>query len=1064
MSRPKKYFSRFKEPLTPLPNLVEGQLESYKWLLEKGLKAVFDEFVAIKDYSDKKFELDFTGFELVKPKYDEFYAKENKLNYEGGLKVMIKLKNKIFGTTKEQEVFMADFPMMTNHGTFIINGIERLIVPQIIRSYGAFFVSVETKGKNYFGAKIIPARGAWIELESDADGAIYVRIDRKRKFPVTSLLRAFGAETDSDIKALFKGNEDAVSYIETSLAKDHAKTKDEAYIEIHKRLRDGDLATAENAREFFTALMSAERYDLSKVGRFRFNQRFEKSMDEKALAQMTLSIDDIVAIISKIIELNKNPNSINDDIDHLGSRRVRFVGELLQQKIRVGMTQIKRNIQNRMSTIDTDASLPVQFVSPRPLQARIKEFFTTNQLSQFMSQENILAEIEHLRRISALGQGGLTRERAGIEVRDVHPSHYGRICPIHTPEGQNIGLVLQLATYARINHFGMIETPYAKVKGGKITKEIVYLNALEEEGFKIAHAATEYDASGLIKNETVEVRIKGEPVIIDREEVDFIDVAPEQAFSVSTSMIPFMNHDDANRALMGSNMQKQATPCIVPEAPLVATGIESKAAEDTGRVILAPEDGVISYVDASKVVLKGAKQEYEYKLTIFNRTNQFTASHQRPVVSLNQKVKRGDVLVDTSTSVDGQMALGQNCLVAFMTWSGSNYEDAIILSERLVKDSKFTTIHIEEFVINVRDTKLGPEVTTHDIPNVGEGRLKNLDVDGIVRVGAEVRPGDILVGKITPKTETQLTPEERLLRSIFGEKSRDVKDTSKRLENGKKGRVIGIKIFSREKGDKLDSGILKRIHIEVAVLRNVSVGDKLAGRHGNKGVISRILPVEDMPYMADGTPVDVILTPLGVPSRMNLGQILELHLGLAAKKLNYQAIVPPFMGATVDEVKEELVKAGYNESGKMKLFDGRTGEAFAQDISVGYMYILKLHHMVDDKIHMRSIGPYSLITQQPLGGKAQGGGQRFGEMEVWALAGYGAAHTLREMLTIKSDDIQGRSQAFDSIVKGQKLLEPNTPASFNVLLANLRGLGIDVELMKETEDGQIITSDEVLTD
>ncbi len=1063
MMRPKKYFSRFKEPLAPLPNLVEGQLESYKWLLDKGLKEVFGEFSSIKDYSEKKFELEFTGYELTKPKYDEHYAKENKMNYEGGLKVMIKLKNKILGSTKEQEVFMADFPLMTDHGTFIINGIERLIVPQIIRSYGVFFTSQELKGKNYFGAKIIPARGAWIELETDPDGAVYVRIDRKRKFPVTSLLRAFGATTDSDIKALFKDHPHAIPHIEASFAKDHAHTQDEAFIEIHKRLRDGDLATAENAKDFFKSLIGPERYDLSKVGRFRFNQRFEQAMDEKALSVMTLSIEDIALTVAKLVELNINPDSVNDDIDHLGSRRVRFVGELLQQKIRVGMTQIRRNIQNRMSTIDTDASLPIQFVSPRPLQARIKEFFTTNQLSQFMSQENILAEIEHLRRISALGQGGLTRERAGIEVRDVHPSHYGRICPIHTPEGQNIGLVLQLATYARINHFGMIETPYAKVKDGKITKEIVYLNALEEEGYKIAHAATQYDDKGLIKQENIEVRLKGEPVIIPREEVDYIDVAPEQAFSVSTSMIPFMNHDDANRALMGSNMQKQATPCIVPEAPLIATGIESKAAEDTGRVVMAPEDGVITYVDARKIVLKGDKKEHEFKLAIFNRTNQFTAAHQRPTVSLNQKVKRGDVLADTSTSVGGQMALGQNCLVAFMTWSGSNYEDAIILSERLVKDSKFTTIHIEEFVINVRDTKLGPEVTTHDIPNVGESKLKNLDVDGVVRVGAEVRPGDILVGKITPKTETQLTPEERLLRSIFGEKSRDVKDTSKRLENGKKGRVIGVKVFSREKGDKLDSGIIKRIHVEVAVLRNVSVGDKLAGRHGNKGVISRILPVEDMPFMADGTPVDVILTPLGVPSRMNLGQILELHLGLAASALNYQAIVPPFVGATVDEVKQELVKAGYNESGKMKLFDGRTGEAYEQEIAVGYMYILKLHHMVDDKIHMRSIGPYSLITQQPLGGKAQGGGQRFGEMEVWALAGYGAAHTLREMLTIKSDDIQGRSQAFDSIVKGQKLLEPNTPASFNVLLANLRGLGIDVELMKETEDGQIITSDEVLS-
>ncbi|HEY1037250.1 MAG TPA: DNA-directed RNA polymerase subunit beta [Candidatus Paceibacterota bacterium] len=1060
--RQKKYFSRFKEPLAPLPNLVEGQIESYKWLLDKGLKEVFSEFVNIKDYSDKKFELDFTGFEIVAPKYDEFHAKENKMNFEGGLKVMVKLKNKILGSTKEQEIFMADFPMMTDHGTFIINGIERLIVPQIIRSYGAFFTSQEVKGKNYFGAKIIPARGAWIEIESDADGAVYVRIDRKRKFPVTSLLRSFGVETDSDIKDLFKDSQYGKQYIEATLAKDHAKTKEEAYIEIHKRLRDGDLATAENARDFFNSLMSAERYDLSKVGRFRFNQRFGKDMGEKALSQMTLTVDDLVSTIKMLIELNHNPLAVKDDIDHLGSRRVRFVGELLQQKIRVGMTQIKRNIQNRMSTIDTDANLPVQFISPRPLQARIKEFFTTNQLSQFMSQENILAEIEHLRRISALGQGGLTRERAGIEVRDVHPSHYGRICPIHTPEGQNIGLVLQLATYARVNHFGMIETPYAKVKDGKITKEIVYLNALEEEGHKIAHAATKYDEKGNIEEEIVEVRIKGEPVLISRDEVDFIDVAPEQAFSISTSMIPFLNHDDANRALMGSNMQKQATPCIVPEAPLVATGIEEKAAQDTGRVILAPEEGTIIAVDAKKIVLKGAKKEHEFRLATYSRTNQFTASHQRPTVSLNQKVKRGDVLADTSTSVDGQMALGQNCLIAFMAWSGANYEDAIILSERLVKDSKFTTVHIEEFVINVRDTKLGPEVTTHDIPNVGENRLKNLDVDGVIRVGAEVRPGDIIVGKITPKTETQLTPEERLLRSIFGEKSRDVKDTSKRLENGKKGRVIGVKVFSREKGDKLDSGIIKRIHVEVAVLRNISVGDKLAGRHGNKGVISRILPVEDMPFMEDGTPVDMILTPLGVPSRMNLGQILELHLGLAAKTLNYQAVVPPFAGATVDEVKKELVNAGFNESGKMKLFDGRTGEKFEQDIAVGYMYILKLHHMVDDKIHMRSIGPYSLITQQPLGGKAQGGGQRFGEMEVWALAGYGAAHTLREMLTIKSDDIQGRSQAFDSIVKGHKLLEPNAPASFNVLLSNLRGLGIDVELRNEDVEGRIIEATDVL--
>jgi DNA-directed RNA polymerase subunit beta len=683
----------------------------------------------------------------------------------------------------------------------------------------------------------------------------------------------------------------------------------------------------------------------------------------------------------------------------------------------------------------------------------LKEFFTTNQLSQFMQQENILTELEHLRTLSALGPGGLTRERAGFEVRDVHPSHYGRLCPIHTPEGPNIGLILRLSTYARLNDFGMIETPYAKVKGGKVTKEIVYLNALEEESHRIAHAATNYDKDGKIMEEVVEVRQNGSPTLIKREEVDFIDVSTNQAFSIATNMIPFLNHDDANRALMGSNMQKQATPCIIPEAPLVATGIEAKAAEYTGRIVLAPEDGTVSAVDANHVTFKNAKgKETDYKLVSFERTNGFTAYHQRPVVNLGEKVKKGQVLVDASSSDGGQIALGQNMRVAFMSWSGANYEDAIIISERVVKNSKFTSIHIEEFVVNVRDTKLGPEVTTHDIPNVGEGKLRNLDEDGVIRIGAEVRSGDILVGKITPKGETQLTPEERLLRSIFGEKARDVKDTSKRMEGGKRGRIISVKVFSREKGDKLESGIIKRIHVEVAQLRTVSVGDKLAGRHGNKGVISKILPEEDMPYSADGTPIDVILTPLGVPSRMNLGQILELHLGMAAHSLNYQAVVPPFAGATDVEIKQELVKAGLPANGKLELFDGRTGEKFQQNISVGYMYILKLHHMVEDKIHMRSIGPYSLITQQPLGGKAQGGGQRFGEMEVWALLGHGVAHTLREILTIKSDDITGRSAAFDSIVKGEKLQAPNIPASFHVLLNSLRGLALDVELRKEGRD------------
>jgi DNA-directed RNA polymerase subunit beta len=1042
----KKYFGRFKKPLTTLPNLVEPQVLSYKWMVEEGLKEIFKEFSPIKDYSDKKFMLEFVSFELGTPKYDEHYAKANKLSYEAPLRTIVRLTNKSINSKKEQEIFMVDFPLMTDHGTFVINGVERVIVPQLARSFGVLFTLEEVKGRGYFGARVIPSRGAWIEFESDPDGAMYVRIDRKRKFPVTSLLRVMGAETDSDILALAQGDEHFKKVLELTLAKDTAKTKSDSYIEIYKRMRDGDLATADNARDFVNSIFETERYDISPVGRFRFNKRFNLGLDEKTLAIRTLNLTDISLITKHVVELNNTPGALPDDIDHLGSRRVRFVGEMLQQKMRVGMARMKRNIQDRMSTIDATSTLPIQFINPRPFQASVKEFFTTNQLSQFMAQENILQELEHLRTLSALGPGGLTRERAGFEVRDVHPSHYGRLCPIHTPEGPNIGLILRLATYARINDFGMIETPYAKVVNGKITKEILYLNALEEEKYNIAHAATPYDDDGAITVESVEVRKEGSPSIVPKKDVHFIDVAPDQAFSIATSMIPFLDHDDANRALMGSNMQKQATPCIIPEAPLVATGIEEAAARDTGRLILAKEEGEVIASDARKIVVEGKKGKTEYPLVNFVRTNGFTAFHQRPVVNVGDKVKRGDLLADTSTSDKGQMAIGQNTLVAFMSWSGNNYEDAIILSERLVKNSKFTSIHIEEFEVSVRDTKLGPEVTTHDIPNVSEGKLKNLDEDGIIRIGAEVRPGDILVGKITPKGETQLTPEERLLRSIFGDKARDVKDTSLRMENGKRGRIIGVKVFSREKGDNLDSGIIKKIYIEIAQLRNISVGDKLAGRHGNKGVISRILPVEDMPYTKDGTPIDMILTPLGVPSRMNLGQILEMHLGLAANTLDYQAIVPPFMGATDVEIKEELKKAGYPENGKIPLYDGRSGEKFGQDIAVGYMYILKLHHMVEDKIHMRSIGPYSLITQQPLGGKAQSGGQRFGEMEVWALLGYGAAHTLREILTIKSDDIVGRSAAFDAIVKGARINQPNIPASFNVLLSNLKGLALNVDL------------------
>ncbi len=1050
--REQKYFSRFRAPRTETPNLVAAQVDSFNWLLKEGFKETFKEFTPIKDYSGKKFDLEFVKIEMGDVKFDEHYSKAQKLSLDVPVRAVVRLTNKTQGTSKEQEIFLADFPVMTNHGTFVINGVERVIVPQLARSYGVFFTAEELKGKRHFGAKVIPARGAWIEIETDADGMLWVRIDRKRKFPATTLLRVLGASFDSDLKSLFSGDAHEKKWVDAAIELDPAKTVDEAYIEIHKRLRDGDLATASNAREYIDSIFSEERYDLSRVGRFRFNQRFNKSLEEKELTRKTLSLDDLVLVVKNVIKLENDPEAMEDNIDHLGSRRVRYVGEMLQSRIRVGLTHMKRNIQDRMSTIDVDATMPVMFVNPRPLQARIKEFFTTNQLAQFMQQTNALEEIEHLRTLSALGPGGLTRERAGFEVRDVHPSHYGRLCPIHTPEGPNIGLILRLSTYARLNEFGMIETPYAKVTGGKVTKEIIFLNAAEEEKQIIAHAATKVNDDGKITEETVEARQNGEPVRVSREEINYMDVAPEQPFSIATSMIPFLEHDDANRSLMGSNMQKQATPVILPEAPLVATGMEARAARDTGRLLVALEDGVVTHADGRVIKVKNVRgKEVEYPLVNFVRTNGFTALHNRPAVSVGAEVKKGDLLADTSSSDGGQLALGQNALVAFMCWSGANYEDAIIISERMVKNSKFSSIHIEEFVCNVRDTKLGPEETTHDIPNVSEAKLRNLDEDGIIRVGSEVRPGDILVGKITPKGETQLTPEERLLRSIFGDKARDVKDSSLRLENGKRGRIISVKVFSREEGHNLDSGIIKRIHIELAQLRHVSVGDKLAGRHGNKGVISRILPEEDMPYMEDGRPVDVILTPLGVPSRMNLGQILELHLGLAANTLNYQAICPPFAGATEDEIRAELKKAGHNESGKMKLFDGRTGEEFEQEVAVGYMYILKLHHMVEDKIHMRSIGPYSLITQQPLGGKAQGGGQRFGEMEVWALLGYGAAHILREMLTVKSDDIMGRSAAFDAIVRGERIAHHYAPASFNVLLHTMRGLALDIELMKNSQ-------------
>ena len=1044
---PKKTFSKYRAPLAEVPHLVENQLASYKQFIETDLAATIKSFSPMKDYSGKKFDLEFLGITVNAPDHTEQHAKENKISYEAEMKARVKLKNKVLGSEKEQEIFLSEIPVMTANGTFIINGAERVVVPQLARSPGVSFSDRQTRKGRFFGAKVIPNRGAWMEFESDADDVIYVRIDKKRKFVVTSLLRALGVSgDDAAITKLFK-NELAAKYIAVSLAKDPAKDVSESFVEIYRKLRDGEIASADNAKEFVESILSPERYDLSLVGRHTFNKRFGKSMEKDAMAVLTLTADDVITIVEKIAELNANPKSKPDDIDHLAHRRVKFVGELIQGRVAFGMQQMRRNIQDKMSTIDTETTLPIQVINQRPLQARIKEFFTTNQLSQFQDQSNYLAEIEHLRRLSAMGPGGLTRERAGFEVRDVHTSHYGRLCPVQTPEGPNIGLVLQMSLYARVNDFGMIETPYVKVKNGKITGEIEYLNAMDEEKVTIAHAGLAYDASGKITDDIVEVRINTAPGMVKKDMVDYVDVAPNQAFSVGASMIPFLEHDDAKRSLMGSNMQRQAMPCIVPMAPLVSTGMEARAAVDSGRLIVAIEDGTVAHADSKKIEIKNAAGKTKtYELAQFMRSNQGTIFHQRPIVREGDKVKKGMVLADGAATANGELALGQNVLVAMMCWNGANFEDAIILSEKLVKNSIFSSIHIDEYECVVRDTKLGEEMTTHDIPNVGEGRLKDLDEDGIVRIGAEVREGDILVGKITPKGETELTPEERLLRSIFGEKARDVKDASARMEHGRKGRVVGVKIHSREAGHVLPSGVIKIVYVEVAQLRNVQVGDKLAGRHGNKGVISTILPEEDMPYMADGTAVDVVLTSLGVSSRMNLGQILEMHLGLAANSLSYQAVVPPFAGATPEEVKNELTEAGFASSGKVKLFDGRTGEAFDQDVAVGYMYILKLSHMVEDKMHARSVGPYSLITQQPLGGKSQSGGQRFGEMEVWALEGYGAAHILREMLTVKSDDILGRTSAFDSLIKGENLKEPNTPASFKVMLNYLRGLSLDVKL------------------
>lgn len=1097
----RKFFAK-RHQSVKMSNLIEVQLNSYKWFFDKGLKELLDEINPIHDFTGKNLELYFGDYFFDKPKYDEMTARERNTTYEAPLYVSAKLVNKVTGKSKTQDVYFGDFPLMTPRGTLVINGVERVVVSQLIKSPGVFFTSEFSRGKNLYGAKIVPNRGAWLEIDTDNAGVIGVKIDRKRRIPITALLRIFGLKTNEEIIEAFKDidtNPD-IKYIQTTLEKDASSNADEGYKEVYKRIRPGDLATADNARSLIDAMFfNFDRYDLSEVGRYKFNQRldFPKNHDSRLL-----SLEDMVAVIKEIIRLN-NTNEPADDIDHLANRRVRAVGELVQARYRVGLARMARICKDRMSLADLETVTPAQLIHVRPIVAATQEFFSSSQLSQFMDQTNPLAELEHKRRLSAMGPGGLSRERAGFEVRDVHRSHYGRLCPITTPEGPNIGLVAHLATYARINDFGFIETPYQLVKrfakndgkdaineialydiknevgdvvvaaGEKISEssakklskisdleqiqiksrlssKVQYMDAYEEEKLTIGPANLNIDEQGYFTDERASVRVRGVPTISDTNEIDCIDISPKQIISVTTSLIPFLEHDDANRALMGSNMQRQAVSCIVPRSPIVGTGMEAKAARDSGQVILAEENGVVTSAAGNKITVKGESgKTYEHSLLKYVRTNSGTSLNQIVRVDKGQKVKAGDVLADGTSTQHGELALGQNVLVAFMSWEGGNYEDAILLSSRLVQEDYYTSVHIEDFKIDVRDTKLGPEVVTRDIPNVGDEKLKNLDEEGVVRIGAQVKAGDILVGKITPKGETDLTAEEKLLRVIFGEKSRDVKDTSLTLPHGEYGKVVNIREFTREAGDKLQSGVIRSIQVSIAVLRKIQVGDKMAGRHGNKGIISRIIPVEDMPYMADGTPVDIILNPLGIVSRMNLGQVLETHLGFAAHKLGYKVATPVLDGLTEDQIKQELEKAGVPASGKVTLYDGKTGEAFDEPVTVGMKYMLKLHHLVDDKMHARSTGPYSLITQQPLGGKAQMGGQRFGEMEVWALEGYGAAHTLQEMLTIKSDDVIGRSKTYESIVKGEPIKKPNVPESFRVLVKELQSLGLDVELLGE---------------
>jgi DNA-directed RNA polymerase subunit beta len=1117
----RKRYARIPEVL-PVPNLIELQLESFRWFIEKGLRELFDEISPIKDFTGKVMELQFLDYEFGDPKYSEEECRTKDLTFSRPLYVNVELLIKETGEIQRQRVYMGDYPWMTDLGTFVVNGAERVVVSQLVRSPGVYYSELEdpSSGRMLFSAKVIPNRGAWLEFETNNKDQLWVKVDRKRKIAATTLLRAVGYETNEEISALFAPVDVDVehTFIANTLEKDVTRTPSEALIEVYKKLRPGDPPTGDNARALVEGLFfNFRRYDLGRVGRYKFNKKLDGAAARMGIEldreSRTITREDIAAIVGHLIECNRTLHP-KDDIDHLGNRRIRANGELIQNAFRIGLLRMERVVRERMTIQEIDKATPNALINIRPVVAAMKEFFGGSQLSQFMDQTNPLAELTSKRRLSALGPGGLSRERAGFDVRDVHHSHYGRICPIETPEGPNIGLIGSLATYGRINSYGFIETPYRRVKrtvawddanlgdyeagtdliakGGAVivkkgeslangaaaelkkqklnafpirpvvTDQIEYLPADEEEEHVVAQANARLDADRHFIEERIPSRFRDQFPEARADQIEYMDVSPKQVVSVATALIPFLEHDDANRALMGSNMQRQAVPLLEPEAPIVGTGMEERAARDSGQVVVAKRDGVVISVTAERIRVEADSGELdEYRLQKFVRSNQGTCINQRPIVDLGHRVQAGQAIADSSSTSQGELALGRNVLVAFMSWEGGNYEDAIVISDRLVRDDLFTSIHIEKHEIESRDTKLGPEEITRDIPNVGEESLKDLDEEGIVYIGAEVRPGDILVGKITPKGETELTAEERLLRAIFGEKAREVKDSSLRLPHGERGKVVEVREFRRELNDDLQPGVNRLVRVSVAQKRKISVGDKMAGRHGNKGVIAKILPAEDMPFLPDGTAVDIILNPLGVPSRMNIGQILETHLGWALHAKGETAATAVFDGATEEQIRDELKQARHMvygvemalpQDGKVELRDGRSGETFDRDITVGYIYMLKLHHLVEDKIHARSTGPYSLITQQPLGGKAQFGGQRFGEMEVWALEAYGAANILQELLTVKSDDVLGRVQTYEAIVKGEEIQPPRVPESFKVLIKELRSLGLNAEILDHNDE------------